>query len=91
MRSVLKYPGETTRILVSGLSFSGSSGVPRRWNHEPPRGDPITGAMAPVFQAALPGAKGVEHPVIADAGHFLQEDAGEDLAGAIVAFLGERA
>ena len=54
-------------------------------------GDPITGAMAPVFQAALPGAKGVEHPVIADAGHFLQEDAGEDLAGAIVAFLGERA
>ncbi|AFM19605.1 putative hydrolase or acyltransferase of alpha/beta superfamily [Mycolicibacterium chubuense NBB4] len=50
-------------------------------------GDPITGAMAPVFQAALPGAKGVEHPLIADAGHFLQEDAGEDLAGAIVAFL----
>ncbi len=50
-------------------------------------GDPITGAMAPVFQAALPGARGVEHPVIAGAGHFLQEDAGEELAEAIVGFL----
>lgn len=50
-------------------------------------GDPITGAMAPIFKAALPGATGVDHPVIADAGHFLQEDAGEDLAAAIVTFL----
>lgn len=50
-------------------------------------GDPITGAMAPIFSAALPGAAGVEHPVIGDAGHFLQEDAGEELAAAIVAFL----
>jgi haloalkane dehalogenase len=51
-------------------------------------GDPITGAMGPVFQAALPGAKGLDHPVIADAGHFLQEDAGEDFAEAVVRFLG---
>jgi haloalkane dehalogenase len=50
-------------------------------------GDPITGAMAPIFSAALPGAAGVEHPVIGEAGHFLQEDAGEELAAAIVAFL----
>jgi haloalkane dehalogenase len=50
-------------------------------------GDPITGAMAPVFRAALPGAKGIDHPVIADAGHFLQEDAGEDFAEAVVRFL----
>lgn len=50
-------------------------------------GDPITGAMAPIFSAVLPGAAGVEHPVIGDAGHFLQEDAGEELAAAIVAFL----
>ena len=47
---------------------------------------PITGAMAPIFQRQMRGAQGVEHPVIADAGHFLQEDAGEELAGHIAAF-----
>lgn len=50
-------------------------------------GDPITGAMAPIFQREMRGAQGVEHPVIGDAGHFLQEDAGEDLAHHIVEFL----
>jgi haloalkane dehalogenase len=47
-------------------------------------GDPITGAMAPVFKKLVPGASGVEHPVIEGAGHFLQEDAGDRL-GLIVA------
>jgi haloalkane dehalogenase len=46
--------------------------------------DPITGAMAPVLQRAVPGAAGTGHPVITGAGHFLQEDAGERL-GAIIA------
>jgi haloalkane dehalogenase len=50
-------------------------------------GDPITGAMAPIFSSQMRGAVGIEHPVIADAGHFLQEDAGEELAAAIVRFL----
>lgn len=50
-------------------------------------GDPITGAMAPIFQREMRGARGVEHPVIAGAGHFLQEDAGQELAGHIVEFL----
>ncbi|OBI43981.1 haloalkane dehalogenase [Mycobacterium kyorinense] len=50
-------------------------------------GDPITGAMAPIFQREMRGAQGIEHPVIHDAGHFLQEDAGEELAGHIVDFL----
>ncbi|WP_101951466.1 haloalkane dehalogenase [Mycobacterium sp. 3519A] len=49
--------------------------------------DPITGAMAPIFKSQMRGAQGVEHPVIANAGHFLQEDAGEELAEAIVRFL----
>ncbi|MQA25167.1 MAG: alpha/beta fold hydrolase [Micromonosporaceae bacterium] len=49
--------------------------------------DPITGPMAPILQRHLPGAQGREHPVIADAGHFLQEDAGETLAGHIVDFV----
>ena len=49
--------------------------------------DPITGSMAPILKRAIPGAAGVEHPVIAGAGHFLQEDAGERLGEAITAFL----
>ncbi|BBX33745.1 haloalkane dehalogenase [Mycolicibacterium mageritense DSM 44476 = CIP 104973] len=53
-------------------------------------GDPITGGMAGVFQREMRGAQGIEHPVIADAGHFLQEDAGEELAAAIVTFLRDR-
>lgn len=50
-------------------------------------GDPITGAMAPIFQREMRGAQGIDHPVVHDAGHFLQEDAGEELAGYIVEFL----
>jgi haloalkane dehalogenase len=50
-------------------------------------GDPITGGMAPIFQRDMPGAQGIDHPVIRDAGHFLQEDAGEELAGYVVDFL----
>ena len=49
--------------------------------------DPITGDMAPVLERALAGAAGRAHPTIADAGHFLQEDAGPELAAAIVAFV----
>jgi haloalkane dehalogenase len=49
--------------------------------------DPITGGMAPIFQRDMPGAKGIAHPVVGNAGHFLQEDAGEELAGYIVDFL----
>jgi haloalkane dehalogenase len=52
-------------------------------------GDPITGPMAPILQRVLPGAQGRAHPVIENAGHFLQEDAGEELAAAIVAFIQE--
>jgi haloalkane dehalogenase len=51
-------------------------------------GDPITGAMAPVLRATVPGAAGRDHPVIAGAGHFLQEDAGEQLASEVIRFLG---
>ena len=49
--------------------------------------DPITGAMAPIFASRMRGAQGIEHPTVRDAGHFLQEDAGEELAGMIVQFL----
>lgn len=49
--------------------------------------DPITGPMAAIFQREMRGAQGIDHPVIRGAGHFLQEDAGEELARHIVAFL----
>jgi haloalkane dehalogenase len=49
--------------------------------------DPITGAMAPILQAVLPGARGRTHPTIENAGHFLQEDAGPELAEHIAAFI----
>ena len=49
--------------------------------------DPITGGMAPILKRVVPGAQGIEHPVIADAGHFLQEDAGAELGEAIGRFL----
>jgi haloalkane dehalogenase len=46
--------------------------------------DPITGAMAPILERAVPGAV---RTVIEGAGHFLQEDAGEQLGSAIVDFI----
>jgi haloalkane dehalogenase len=49
--------------------------------------DPITGGMAPVLKRAIPGAAGIEHPVIEGAGHFLQEDAGERLGTVIADFI----
>jgi haloalkane dehalogenase len=49
--------------------------------------DPVTGPMAEIFASQMRGAHGIDHPVIGNAGHFLQEDAGEELAEAIVRFL----
>jgi haloalkane dehalogenase len=49
--------------------------------------DPITGAMGPVLRDAVPGAAGLQHPVLEGAGHFLQEDAGEQLGQVIADFI----
>lgn len=49
--------------------------------------DPITSAMGPVMRGVVPGAQSV---TIAGAGHFLQEDNGEELATAIVRFVAGR-
>jgi len=49
--------------------------------------DPITGPMGEIFRHAMRGAQGIDHPLIRGAGHFLQEDAGEELANHIVEFL----
>jgi len=42
-------------------------------------GDPATRGWDRVFQERVPGAHGREHVTISGAGHFLQEDAGEEL------------
>ncbi len=49
--------------------------------------DPITGGMRAILERTMVGAAGRTHPVIAGAGHFLQEDAGPELARAVVDFV----
>jgi haloalkane dehalogenase len=49
--------------------------------------DPITGGMAPAFKRTMPGAANRNHPVLTGAGHFLQEDAGEELGAVIASFI----
>ncbi|MGH3533557.1 MAG: haloalkane dehalogenase [Pseudonocardiaceae bacterium] len=49
--------------------------------------DPITGPMGPILARHVPGAQHVEHPVLTGAGHFLQEDAGPELAEHVIAFV----
>jgi len=49
--------------------------------------DPITGGMAPILRRHVPGAAALTHPTIEDAGHFLQEDAGERMGEVIAAFV----
>ena len=44
-------------------------------------------AWRPILRRHVAGAQGIEHPVIAGAGHFLQEDAGPELAEHIVRFV----
>jgi haloalkane dehalogenase len=48
---------------------------------------PMLVAMGPIFQGQMPGAQGYQHPIIRGAGHFLQQDAGEELAGHIADFI----
>jgi haloalkane dehalogenase len=52
-------------------------------------GDPITRGGEVVFQRSVPGAKNQPHTTIKGAGHFLQEQAGEELARVIVKFIAD--
>lgn len=49
--------------------------------------DPVTKGGERAFQGRVPGAKGQPHVTIENAGHFLQEDKGEDLARIVVDFI----
>lgn len=50
-------------------------------------GDPITAGGELLFQRYVPGAKGQPHVKLEGAGHFLQEDKGEELARLLVEFI----
>jgi haloalkane dehalogenase len=52
-------------------------------------GDPITRGGDKLFQQRVPGAKGQQHTTIKGAGHFLQEQKGEELAQVIVKFIAD--
>ncbi len=50
--------------------------------------DPITAGGDKWFREQIPGARGLDHPTITGAGHFLQEDRGQAWARIIVDFVG---
>jgi haloalkane dehalogenase len=50
-------------------------------------GDPIMRGGERIFQQRAPGARGQAHTTIRGAGHFLQEDAGEELARVTLEFM----
>lgn len=49
--------------------------------------DKIMAGVDRVFQRRMPGAAGQPHTILADAGHFLQEDAGPELAQVTLDFI----
>lgn len=49
--------------------------------------DPITAGADRAFQSRIPGAARQPHRTIKGGGHFVQEDRGEEIAEAIVAFI----
>ena len=50
-------------------------------------GDPVTKGGERLLQSAIPGARNQTHTTLTGAGHFLQEDKGEELARVIVDFI----
>ena len=49
--------------------------------------DPIMRGGEKVWQESVPGAKGQEHVIIRNAGHFLQEDKGPEIADELIRFI----
>jgi haloalkane dehalogenase len=49
--------------------------------------DPVTRGAERSFQGRVPGAAGQPHVILARAGHFLQEDVGEELAELVNGFI----
>jgi haloalkane dehalogenase len=53
--------------------------------------DPITASGFAALQAAIPGAQGQPHVLLAGAGHFIQEDKGPELAQIVLDFIARTA
>jgi haloalkane dehalogenase len=53
--------------------------------------DPVTAGFDAKFQRDVPGCAGQPHTTIEGAGHFLQEDKGEELAAHVNAFIARTA
>ena len=51
--------------------------------------DPVTAGGHVIFQRDIPGAQNQNHATIDGAGHFLQEEAGEELASVIIEFMND--
>ncbi|MBO6557967.1 MAG: haloalkane dehalogenase [Pseudomonadales bacterium] len=49
--------------------------------------DPVTKGAEKRFIESVPGAKGQAHTIIKGAGHFIQDDAGEELAAVVIQFI----
>ena len=49
--------------------------------------DPVTSGGDRIMQKLIPGTKGQAHTIIANGGHFLQEDQGEKVAKLLVQFI----
>ena len=49
--------------------------------------DPVTKGAEKRFIETVPGARGQNHTIISGGGHFLQDDVGEALAEAVIAFM----
>lgn len=49
--------------------------------------DPITAGGDKLMQKLIPGTKGQPHTTITNAGHFLQEDKGDELAEVVISFV----
>ena len=52
--------------------------------------DPVTAGADRIFQGQVPGASGQPHFIVENAGHFLQEDAGEEIAGRVAIWLADQ-
>ncbi|NQY64900.1 MAG: haloalkane dehalogenase [Alteromonadaceae bacterium] len=49
--------------------------------------DPITAGGDKLMQKLIPGTNGQPHTIITNAGHFLQEDKGDELAEVVISFV----
>ena len=52
-------------------------------------GDPATRGWERVFQRRVPGARGLDHVTISGAGHFVQEQRGEELGRLVARFVAD--